>query len=60
MKTYHVDIKEIWDAVVTVSVSDDATREEIIEAAQEKFEREGAAHTDYNRTMDTCFWTIRS
>ena len=59
MKKVQVDVKEIWDHTITVEVPDDATRQEIIAAAEEIMETSGDGETEYNRTMDSDMWTVR-
>jgi len=46
--------------VCEVDVPDNSTREEILEAAAKKFEKEGPLNTEYNRTLDRDQWKIET
>lgn len=54
-----VDIKEIWSATVTVEVPENATRDEMLEAATTAFEENGTDTSEYDRTMERDHWTVR-
>jgi hypothetical protein len=62
MKTVQVNVKEVWDHSIEIEVPDNATRDEIVDAAQRVISGEESAITDtteYNRTMDSDMWTVR-
>jgi hypothetical protein len=61
MKTAFVDVKEVWSHTVRVEVPDDATKEDILEAANQvvEFEANDPTITEYDWTLDPNMWTVR-
>jgi hypothetical protein len=59
MAKYEVTIKEIHDVTATVELPKDATKEEILEAAEQLHEAASdPLPTEYNRLMDKEMWTV--
>lgn len=56
---FTVDVKEVWDHSVTVHLPADATRQQIVDAANEAIEESGDGDTEYSHTLDPDQWTIR-
>lgn len=59
MAKFDVDVKVLYNDLVVVELPDDATRDEIIAAAMQKYEEDGSSNTEYGEHVfsdDT--WTI--
>lgn len=59
MAKFDVDIKVLYNDMVVVELPDNATRDEIVAAANKRYEEEGAASSEYGEhvfSSDT--WTI--
>ena len=54
-----VEIPEVHKTLVEIEVPDGATKEEILKAAQSKFEAGGSNDLEYSHTLDDDEWTIR-
>ena len=59
MAKWNVDIKVLYNDMVVVDLPETATREEIVAAAEAKYEEEGAANSEYGEhVFDSDTWTI--
>ena len=59
MAKFTVDVKEVWCHTVEVELPSNATKEQILAAANEKAEEGDDGHTEYSHTLDPETWTIR-
>ena len=59
MAKFTVDVKEVWCHTVEVDLATDATKEQILAAANKKIEEGDDDHTEYSHTLDPETWTIR-
>lgn len=57
--TFFVDVKEIHDATVQVTVPKGSSRELILTVANSELEAGNIIATEYNRTLEIDEWTIR-
>lgn len=57
---YAVGIPEVHRTFVEVELPDGATRDQIIEAAQKRFEENGSddAYLEYSHTLEHDEWTV--
>jgi hypothetical protein len=60
MAKFTVDVKEVWSHTVEVELSTDATKEQILAAANEKIEEGDDDNTEYSHTLDPDTWTVRN
>jgi hypothetical protein len=58
-KRFTVEVKEVWCHAVEVKLSADATRDQIVEAAQAKLEEGDDGSTEYDYTLDPDRWNVR-
>lgn len=59
LRKYDVDIKVLYNDLVVVELPETATREEIIAAAQKKYEEDGPDSVEYGEhVFDDDTWTI--
>lgn len=54
---YFVEIPEVHKALVKIELPEGATRDQIIEAAQNKFEESGSDDLEYSYTLEHDDWT---
>ncbi len=59
MAKFSVDVKEVWCHAVEVDLPTDATKEQILAAANEKIEEGDDGNTEYSHTLDPDTWTVR-
>ena len=58
-KKFTVDVKEVWCHVVNVELPANATKDQILEAANKKIEAGDDGSTEYDYTLDPENWTVR-
>ena len=58
-KRFTVDVKEVWCHSVEVKLPADATRDEIVEAAQAKLEEGDEDKTECDYTLAPDKWNVR-
>ena len=58
MAKFTVDVKEVWCHAVEVDLPANATKDEILAAANEKIEEGDDGNTEYSHTLDPDTWTI--
>lgn len=56
---YNIEIPEVHKALVKVELPEGATRNQIINAAQELFEENGSDDLEYSHTLEHDEWTVR-
>ena len=54
-----VEVKEVWSVAVTIEVPDNATKDEMLATATEKFEEGEHGESEYGHTLDRDAWTVR-
>ena len=59
MRRITVEIKEVWSVAVTIEASDNATKDEMLDAAAEKFEEGEHGESEYSHTLGRDVWTVR-
>jgi hypothetical protein len=59
MAKFTVDVKEVWCHTVEVDLPTNATKEQIVAAANDKSEEGDDGNTEYSHTLDPETWTIR-
>lgn len=60
MPKFAVDIKEVWTHTIEVKLPDGATKEEIVEAANQKLAEGEEGTTEYSHTLDPDTWGVRN
>ncbi len=58
-KTFTVEVKEVWCHTVNVELPANATKDQILEAANKKIEAGDDGSTEYDYTLDPENWTVR-
>ncbi len=58
-KKFTVDVKEVWCHVVNVELPADATKDQILEAANKKIEAGDDGSIEYDYTLAPENWTVR-
>jgi hypothetical protein len=58
-KKYIVEVKEVWTLAVEVEVPANATKEQILDAANDKIEEGDNGESQYDYTLDPDEWTVR-
>jgi hypothetical protein len=58
-KKYIVEVKEVWTVAVEVEVPATATKEQILDAANDKIEEGDNGESQYDYTLDPDEWTVR-
>ena len=59
MAKFTVDVKEVWCHIVEVEVPANATKEEILAAANEQIAEGDEGNTEYSHTLDPENWNVR-
>lgn len=59
MANYTVDIKEVWCHTVEVDLPANATKQQILDAANEKIAEGDEGSTEYDYTLDPEKWNVR-
>jgi PhoPQ-activated pathogenicity-related protein len=59
MPKFTVDVKEVWCHTVEVELPESATRQQIIDAVNDKIEEDDEGNMEYSHTLDPDQWTIR-
>ena len=58
-KRFTVEVKEVWCHAVEVELPANATRQQIIDAANEKIAEGDEGNTEYDYTLDPDKWNVR-
>lgn len=58
MAKFTVDIKEVWSHTIEVELPANATKEQILEAAQKRLAEGDEGETEYSHTLDSDQWTV--
>ena len=59
MAKFVVEVKEVWSYAVEVELPDDATKQQVLEAANQQLEEEDhGENMEYDRTLDPDSWTV--
>ena len=56
---FSVGVKEVWEHTLTVKLPANATKEQILEAANELLAEGDEGTTEYSHTLDLNQWTVR-
>jgi hypothetical protein len=56
---FTVGVKEVWEHTLTVELPANATKEQILEAANQLIAEGDEGTTEYSHTLDTDQWTVR-
>ena|GEM_PF-2429499 len=59
MRQITVEVKEVWSVAVMIEASDNATKDEMLEAAAKKFEEGEHGESEYSHTLGRDVWTVR-
>jgi hypothetical protein len=59
MPKFSVDVKEVWCHTVEVELPAGATKEQILNAANDKIAEGDEGETEYSHTLDPDTWTVR-
>ena len=59
MPKFIVDVKEVWCHSIEVDLPADASKEQILAAAQVKIEEGDEGETEYSHTLDPDTWNVR-
>ncbi len=59
-KKFTVDVKEVWSHIITVELPADATKDRVLEAANQKIAEGDDGSTEYSHTLDQDAWTVRN
>ena len=57
---YYIEIPEVHKALVKIELPEKATRDQIIEEAQNIFEDSGSIDLEYSHTLENDKWVIRT
>ena len=60
MAKFTVDVKEVWCHTVEVDLPANATKEQILAAANDKIEEGDDGDTECSHTLDPETWTVRN
>lgn len=61
MAKFVVEVKEVWSYPVEVELPADATKEQVLEAANQQLEEEDhGENMEYDRTLNPDTWTVRN
>jgi hypothetical protein len=58
-KKYIVEVKEVWSVEVEVELPATATKEQILNAANDKIEEGDNGESQYDYTLEPDDWTVR-
>ena len=58
-KKFIVEVKEVWTLAVEVELPATATKEQILDAANDKIEEGDTGESEYDYTLDSDEWTVR-
>ena len=58
-KKFTVDVKEVWCHTIEVELPTDASKEQILAAANKKIAEGDEGHTEYDYTLDPDKWNVR-
>jgi hypothetical protein len=53
-----VTVKEVWDHIIEVEVPDNATKEQILEAANVFISKGDEGRQEYSYTLEPDMWTV--
>jgi len=59
MVDFSVGVKEVWEHILTVKLPANATKEQILEAANQLIAEGDEGTTEYSHTLDPNQWTVR-
>ena len=59
MRSITVEVKEVWSVAVTIEVPDNATKDEMLTVAAERFEEGEHGESEYSHTLGRDTWTVR-
>ena len=60
MAIFSVDVQEVWSHTVEVELSADSTKDQILEAANQKIAEGDEGQTEYSHTLEPENWTVRN